>query len=209
MYLTLTRFGCCNEFLVTFCVRILLIQRFAKAAWFCRCGRQRYVIFSRAYRFLAVDADFQPCHSQDYNVSRARAGNIRREIPRTERFGISAAGSRFAHARKAPQVKPRRADCTARESVWESRSLPALNKGQSEKSDWPFPFLSSKCGAGALAREPASGTQLWLDPQPAIILRPGHQTRLHWILPNVFTFLPQTLVRTQHMVERLFFPNRP
>ena len=25
-------------------------------------------------------------------------------------------------------------------SVWERRSLPALNKGQSEKSDWPFPF---------------------------------------------------------------------
>jgi hypothetical protein len=31
----------------------------------------------------------------------------------------------FAHARKAPQVKPRRSDGTARESVWESRSLPA------------------------------------------------------------------------------------
>src|ERR1700733_2434249 len=26
------------------------------------------------------------------------------------------------------EVKPRRADCTARESVWESRSLPALIK---------------------------------------------------------------------------------
>jgi hypothetical protein len=34
-------------------------------------------------------------------------------------------------------------------SVWEPfgfaqgklRSLPALNKGQSEKSDWPFPFV--------------------------------------------------------------------
>jgi len=25
-----------------------------------------------------------------------------------------------AHARNAPQVKPRSADCTARESVWES-----------------------------------------------------------------------------------------
>jgi RNAse (barnase) inhibitor barstar len=25
--------------------------------------------------------------------------------------------------------------------VWERRSLPALNKGQSEKSDWPFPFV--------------------------------------------------------------------
>jgi hypothetical protein len=35
-------------------------------------------------------------------------------------LGISAAGSCFAHARKAPQVKPRWADGTARESVWES-----------------------------------------------------------------------------------------
>ena len=67
------------------------------------------------------------------------------EIPRKVRFGISARGS---DAAKAPQlvgdltagappvpipnteVKPRRADCTARESVWESRSLPALNKGR-------------------------------------------------------------------------------
>jgi len=39
--------------------------------------------------------------------------------PSQKALGISAAGSRFAHARKAPQVKPRRADGTARESVWE------------------------------------------------------------------------------------------
>ena len=38
------------------------------------------------------------------------------------------------------EVKPRRADCTARESVWESRSLPALNKSQVEKLIWLFPF---------------------------------------------------------------------
>src|SRR5256885_16818987 len=38
------------------------------------------------------------------------------------------------------EVKPRRADGTARESVWERRSSPALNKGQSWKHDWPFPF---------------------------------------------------------------------
>jgi hypothetical protein len=31
------------------------------------------------------------------------------------------------------EVKPRRADCTARESVWESRSLPALNEGHVQK----------------------------------------------------------------------------
>src|SRR6266481_3395537 len=29
-------------------------------------------------------------------------------------------------------------------SVWERRSLPALNKGQSEKSDWPFPFREGR-----------------------------------------------------------------
>src|SRR2546421_3981871 len=38
------------------------------------------------------------------------------------------------------EVKPRRADGTARESVWERRSLPALNKGHAEKSAWPFLF---------------------------------------------------------------------
>src|SRR6266704_4639264 len=53
---------------------------------------------------------------------------------------ISAAGSRFAHARKAPQVKPRRADCTARESVWESRSLPALVKAVERNLDGLFLF---------------------------------------------------------------------
>ena len=37
-------------------------------------------------------------------------------------------------------VKPCRADCTARVSVWESRSLPALNQGRSWKHDRPFSF---------------------------------------------------------------------
>src|SRR3954447_2434600 len=41
-------------------------------------------------------------------------------------------------------VKPRRADCTARETVWESRSSPALNKGSVEKSTEPFPFWETK-----------------------------------------------------------------
>src|SRR2546428_1795077 len=42
------------------------------------------------------------------------------------------------------EVKPRRADCTARESVWESRSLPALIKATLRKQrglfrcDWPI-----------------------------------------------------------------------
>src|SRR5580693_10274726 len=88
--------------------------------------------------------------------SRKRHRNVVEIRRRKERgFGISARGSGAA---KAPQVvgdltagappvpipntevKPRRADCTARESVWESRSLPALNKGYREKSAWPFPL---------------------------------------------------------------------
>jgi hypothetical protein len=35
--------------------------------------------------------------------------------------------------------------------VWERRSLPALNKGQSEKSDWPFPFVLAKLTAFAVS----------------------------------------------------------
>ena len=46
------------------------------------------------------------------------------------------------------EVKPRRADCTVRESVWESRACPErsrrgvadINNGHQEKSWWPFPF---------------------------------------------------------------------
>jgi len=42
------------------------------------------------------------------------------EILRKERSGLTLTPS------KAPQVKPRRADCTARESALESRSLPGI-----------------------------------------------------------------------------------
>ena len=62
------------------------------------------------------------------------------EIPRWKALGISARGSDAAQAPQLvgdltagdppvpipnTEVKPRRADGTARESVWESRSLPA------------------------------------------------------------------------------------
>ncbi len=54
------------------------------------------------------------------------------------------------------EVKPRRADGTARESVWERRSLPAFNKGHVAKAAWPFPFTDGcrveMCGAGTHAR---------------------------------------------------------
>jgi hypothetical protein len=42
-------------------------------------------------------------------------------------------------------VKPCWADCTARESVWESRTSPELNKGQLPYGSWPFPFSVGKC----------------------------------------------------------------
>src|SRR6202795_5393831 len=38
-------------------------------------------------------------------------------------------------------------------SVWERRSLPALNKGQFEKSDWPFSFGSRGAGDPSAAKE--------------------------------------------------------
>src|SRR5436305_2485145 len=37
-------------------------------------------------------------------------------------------------------VKPRRADCTARETVWESRSSPDLKIKATCKCVWPFCF---------------------------------------------------------------------
>src|SRR6202521_1666832 len=40
---------------------------------------------------------------------------------------------KFPFCMACPEVKPRR-DCTARESVWESTSLPALNKGHVQTS---------------------------------------------------------------------------
>src|ERR1700746_3683524 len=43
--------------------------------------------------------------------------------------------------------------------------------------------------------------------EPPIVLRFLHQSRFHRILPDVFTFLSQTLIRPQHMIERLFLPN--
>jgi hypothetical protein len=90
--------------------------------------------------------------------------------PSHRTLGISAAGSRFAHARKAPQVKPRRADCTARESVWESRSLPALIKASLRNQIGLFLF-----GNYLLV-------EVWTDISPA-----WTSTRVTGPLPNHFT----------------------
>jgi hypothetical protein len=45
-------------------------------------------------------------------------------------------------------------------------------------------------------------------PQPRIIFRPLHQTRSHRVLPEILNLLFQALVRSQHMIERLFLPHR-
>src|SRR2546422_5052864 len=52
------------------------------------------------------------------------------------------------------EVKPRRADCTARESVWESRSSPAYKQRLSTEMLVAFSFWW-KCGHVARAPSPA------------------------------------------------------
>src|SRR5690349_7349051 len=49
------------------------------------------------------------------------------------------------------EVKPRRADCTARETVWESRSSPALIKAQLRNQLSLFRFVS-KITQGKITR---------------------------------------------------------
>ena len=46
------------------------------------------------------------------------------------------------------EVKPRRADCTARESVWESRSLPALIKATFRNECGLFLFSAGRYASG-------------------------------------------------------------
>ena len=62
---------------------------------------------------------------------------------------------------------------------------------------------------GARATKGQLQPQLRIHPQPAIILRPPHQPSPDRILPNICAFFPKTLIRSQHMVKRLFLPNRP
>src|SRR5580700_11816515 len=74
-----------------------------------------------------------------------------------DRAHVSEAGDFTAGEIPVPipntEVKPRRADCTARESVWESRSLPALIKATFRNECGLFLFtLKRLCGARALAR---------------------------------------------------------
>jgi hypothetical protein len=135
-----------------------------------------------------------------------------RSLARSARdFGC---GSRFAHARKAPQVKPRRADVTARESVWESRSLPAFSvvarapppatglqrlwhEDEAQSSD---PGVASTLGGPALYRTR-------IDPQPLILFGTHHQPPPHRILSDVLALFFQALIRPQHVIEGLLLPN--
>jgi len=65
-----------------------------------------------------------------------------------------------------------------------------------------------ECGAGASPARLESESELGTYPQPPIILMPLNQSRLHRILPNILAFILETLMRPQHMIERLFFPDR-
>src|SRR5947199_10258183 len=114
------------------------------------------------------------------------------------------------------EVKPRRADCTARESVWESRSSPAYKQRLSTEMLVAFSFWW-KCGHVARAPSPAKGNgpkisfcdrhrfsvpaswragaiaahselQIRADPQPPIILRRPHQSRLYRNMLDVLGF---------------------
>ena len=82
-------------------------------------------------------------------------------IARDLRLGLAAreVGNHTAGDPPVPipntEVKPRWADCTARESVWESRSLPALIMAIERNLDGHFLFAFESfvgCGARALAR---------------------------------------------------------
>jgi hypothetical protein len=96
----------------------------------------------------------------------------------------------------------------------ETRSLgtpvAGINKSQSEKSDWPFPFCSARVErAPPPAAVGVAFAPVLFHPQPPIVLRPSHQPPPHRILPNVFQFLRETFFRPQHVIKRLFLPHRP
>ena len=60
-----------------------------------------------------------------FSASRKR---FDRQLPAVIPRSIFRQSQSVESVRPNTEVKPRRADCTARESVWESRSLPALIK---------------------------------------------------------------------------------
>ena len=66
----------------------------------------------------------------------------RRALTPSERLDLSVILPRGIHPfpSRTRKLSPAGPMVLHAPSVWERRSLPALNKGQSERSDWPFPF---------------------------------------------------------------------
>ena len=95
---------------------------------------------------------------------RLRSELAPRALTPSKRLTLSPAGPMVLHA---PSVcgEP------VRQAQGKLRSLPALNKGQSEKSDWPFPFCHSVIFLPALASATIS---IW---QPPSKLKAGELTR--------------------------------
>ena len=64
-------------------------------------------------------------------------------------------------------------------------------------------FCARRLWAGGGARP----TQGRVHPQPSILLCSLYPSLPHWVLPNVFALLRQTLVRSQHVIERFLLPH--
>jgi ribosomal protein L34 len=73
-----------------------------------------------------------------------------RALTPSKRLKLSAAGPMVLHA----------------PSVWERRSSPALNKGQSEKSDWPFPLRGDPVEADLRAIDQAAALRMRQNKPP-------------------------------------------
>src|SRR5713226_3294338 len=137
-----------------------------------------------------------------------------REIPRTERSGFRLRAPAALTPAKRLKLSPAGPIVLhAKVCGSPSTSLRARSgRRRLSREIWmafSFGLECGECGAGALAREKrASKFKLRVHPQPAIILRLLNQSRFHRILSNIFRFLLQTLIRSQHMIERFFFPDR-
>ena len=63
--------------------------------------------------------------------------------------------------------------------------------------------MQSRAGAPALHL----WLRFWIHPQPAVIFRRYCQTSSYWILPEVFALVFEDFIRSQDVIERLFFPH--
>src|ERR1700756_4141223 len=79
-----------------------------------------------------------------------------------KRASLQVSGDQTARVTPVPipntEVKPRRADDTARATVWERRSSPGLNhKGRLERSMRPFVFGDESSPLNASCKQPRLG----------------------------------------------------